>query len=62
MKRLNVMIQCLQVTESHLADRVAKGTTNDVKGLQHDFIQLYRTRNKLIELRRERGDEECLTN
>lgn len=61
-ERINIELKYLHIMESHLAKRVAKGKPENLKGLTHDFIQLYRTRAKIVELRHERGDEECLTN
>lgn len=56
MKRLNIMISMLETTESHLAQRVSTGDAAHHRALEHDFIQLYRTRAKLTELRQRRGD------
>lgn len=61
-ERINIELKYLRTMEAHLSKRVAKGRPNELKQLTHDFIQLYRTRAKIVELRRERGDKECLTN
>lgn len=62
MRTNDLEIAFLCVTETHLANRVAKGTAANSKALLHDFIQLYRTQARITQLRLERGDSEWLTN